>query len=138
MAGTDARLSARILIVDDDSSDLKLASGALEMNGYVVEQASDAQEVEVILGRAIPSLILLDFALPGVHSLARSLRTDRKLKHVPIVAVTRSAANGADEAHEAGCDGCIIRPVDARKLPLQVSAFLVRGGRQRISATSVA
>ena len=119
-------LNARLLIVHD-SSGMKVASDALRLLGYVVDQASDERQVQAILGRATPSLILLDFALPGVVGLIRKLKLDRKVKHVPIVAVTASALNGGDGAHAAGCDGCIIGPVDTRKLPLQVAAFLVRG-----------
>lgn len=137
---TNAALSARILIIDDDASALKLAADALETGGYVVEQAADERQAQQFLERAIPNLILLDFALPGVVSLARALRTDRRLKHVPIIALTRTAMNGGDGAHEAGCDGCIIGPVDARRLPLQIAAFLVRGTApaKRLPATSVA
>ena len=138
-ASGSAGLNARVLIVDDGASGLKLAADALATSGYIVEQASDERQVREVLDRVIPNLILLDFALPGVAGLVRSLRKDRNLAHVPIVALTRSAANGGDGAHEAGCDGCIIGPMDARWLPLQIAAFLVRGAApQRLSATNVA
>lgn len=118
----------RILIVDDDQTSLKRSAVALETTGYVVEQAADEQQAQEILERATPDLVLMDFALPGVDRLARSLKTDRKLKHVTIVALTGSATNRENvRAYEAGFDGCMVKPVDARKLPLQVAAFLVRG-----------
>jgi CheY-like chemotaxis protein len=136
-APATAQRSARILIIDDDPSGLAPASHALERRGYVVERARGEREAQAIVGRSIPSLILLDLALAGAERLARCLRTDRRLEHVPIVALARSAARGSDGAHEAGCDGCIIGPVDGRMLPLQVAAFLVRGAG-RLSATDAA
>lgn len=125
---TGARLAARILIVDDDQASLKISTVTLEMTGYIVEQASDERQAAEILERAPPDLVLMDLALPGVERLARSLKTDRKLKHVTIVALTGSAMGGENiRAYKAGFDGCIVKPVDARKLPLHVAAFLVRG-----------
>ena len=125
---TGVGLATRILIVDDNQASLKHSSIALEMKGYIVELASDEHEAEEILGRTTPDLVLMDLALPGVERLARSLKTDRRSKHVTIVALTGSAAGRENvRAYEAGFDGCMIKPVDARKLPLHVAAFLVRG-----------
>jgi two-component system phosphate regulon response regulator PhoB len=123
----NARLNVRILLVHDGLGGMRLASDALKMQGYVVEQASNERAVNLLLGSLIPSLILLDFSLPGIDRLARKLRSNRKLRHVPIIALASTALNGGNGAHAAGCDGCIIGPVDIRKLPLQVAAFLVRG-----------
>ena len=132
-----AGTGARILIVDDNQASLKHSSIAFEMTGYIVELASDEHEAEEILERTTPDLVLMDLALPGVERLARSLKTDRKLKHVTIVALTSSAMGGENvRAYEAGFDGCMIKPVDARKLPLHVAAFLVRGPAPGDSAPS--
>src|SRR5262245_49998583 len=116
--------SARILIIEKDAPDMAPASHALQRRGYVVERACGEREAQAIVGRTIPSLILLDLGLAGAERLARCLRTDRRLKHVPIVALARAGAHASSGAHEAGCDGCIIGPLDGRKLPLLVAAFL--------------
>jgi CheY-like chemotaxis protein len=113
--------------VDDNPTNLKLASHVLEAEGYTIDLATDAEQAQELLLHMTPDLILMDIALPGMDGLAltRKLKTDEKLKHVPIVAMTAFAMKGDDrKALEAGCDGYITKPIDTRKFPLQVAAFL--------------
>jgi CheY-like chemotaxis protein len=112
-------MSARILIVDDNPVNLKLASDILEMEGYVVVKAEDAEEAQETLKHIIPDLILMDIALPGMDglTLTRTLKADARLKHVPVIALTAFAMKGDEQkAFEAGCDGYITKPIDTRKL----------------------
>ena len=55
----------RILIVDDNSTNLKLASYVLEYAGYHILKAGDAEEALAVIGLTPPDLILMDIALPG-------------------------------------------------------------------------
>ena len=120
-------MSARILIVDDNSVNLKLATDVLEMEGYAVEKAVDAEQAQELLKRSTPDLILMDIALPGMDglTLTRKLKADERLKHVPVVAITAFAMKGDEQkALDAGCNGYITKPIDTRKFPQQVAAFL--------------
>jgi CheY-like chemotaxis protein len=120
-------MSARILIVDDNPTNLKLASQVLEVEGCTVDQAADAEQAQEMLQRMTPDLILMDIALPGMDglTLTRKLKTDAKLRHIPVVAMTAFAMKGDDrKALDAGCDGYITKPIDTRKFPQQVAAFL--------------
>ena len=122
-------MSARILIVDDNPTNLKLASQVLEVEGCTVEQAADAEQAQEMLQHMTPDLILMDIALPGMDglTLTRKLKTDEKLRHIPVVAMTAFAMKGDDrKALDAGCDGYITKPIDTRKFPQQVAAFLRR------------
>ncbi len=122
-------MSACILIVDDNPVNLKLASNVLEIEGYTVEKAADAEQAQEMLRSIIPDLILMDIALPGMDglTLTRKLKADARLKQVPVVAMTAFAMKGDEEkALEAGCDGYITKPIDTRKLPGQVAVFLSR------------
>jgi CheY-like chemotaxis protein len=121
-------MSARILIVDDNSVNLKLATDVLEMEGYAVEKAVDAEQAQEMLKSATPDLILMDIALPGMDglTLTRKLKADERLKDVPVVAMTAFAMKGDEQkALAAGCDGYITKPIDTRKLPQQVAAYLL-------------
>ena len=121
-------MSTRILIVDDNPVNLKLATDVLEMEGYAVEKAVDAEQAQEMLKSATPDLILMDIALPGMDglTLTRKLKTDEKLKHIPVVAMTAFAMKGDEQkALAAGCDGYITKPIDTRKLPQQVAAYLL-------------
>jgi CheY-like chemotaxis protein len=120
-------MSARILIVDDNPTNLKLASYVLEMEGYTIVTAEDAEEAQAMLKDIIPDLILMDIALPGMDglTLTRTLKADARLKHVPVIALTAFAMKGDEQkAFEAGCDGYITKPIDTRKLPQLVVELL--------------
>jgi len=121
-------MSARILIVDDNPVNLKLATDVLEMEGYAIEKAVDAEQAQEMLKSATPDLILMDIALPGMDglTLTRKLKADERLKDVPVVAMTAFAMKGDEQkALAAGCDGYITKPIDTRKLPQQVAAYLL-------------
>jgi CheY-like chemotaxis protein len=122
-------MSLCILVVDDNPTNLKLASQVLEVAGYQVDQAEDAEQAQELLQHMTPDLILMDIALPRMDglTLTRKLKADEKLKHVPVIAMTAFAMKGDDrKALDAGCDGYITKPIDTRKFPQQVSAFLRR------------
>jgi CheY-like chemotaxis protein len=129
-------MSARILIIDDNPTNLKLASDVLLNDGFVVETAQDAEQAQAILEQRIPDLILMDIALPGMDglTLTRRLKADNRFAHLPIVALTASAMRGDQgKALAAGCAGYITKPIDTRTLGPQVSALLrlsKRGGDQ--------
>ena len=123
-------MAHRILVVDDNPTNLKLASDILELEGYVIERANDANEAMSIIARAQPDLILMDIELPGMDglTLTRMLKQDEATKHIAIAALTAFAMKGDDKkALDAGCDAYISKPIDTRKLPAQVSEILNRG-----------
>src|ERR1700739_776823 len=120
-------MSARILIADDNPLNLKLAADVLASEGFVVDQARDANEARTILGNRLPDLILMDIAMPGMDglTLTRLLKADARFSEVPIVALTASAMKGDDEkALAAGCVGYIAKPVDTRTFSRLVGEFL--------------
>lgn len=120
-------MKATILIVDDHVTNMKLAAEVLEGAGCTVERAGDAEEAQQILQRMHPDVILMDIALPGMDglSLTRKLKLDARLADIPVVALTASAMK-PDEARAlaAGCQGFITKPIDTRRFPTQVLAFV--------------
>jgi len=120
-------VSALILIVDDNPTNLKLARNVLEIEGYRVDAAVDAEDALVYLDTASPDLILMDIALPGMDglSLTRKLKADPRWGAIPIIALTASAMpTDEKQAREAGCDDFLTKPIDTRQLPLTVCAHL--------------
>lgn len=123
-------MTAQLLIVDDNPVNLKLVAELLEIDGYKVEKAVDAEHAAELLEHIIPDLILMDIALPGIDGLTftRRLKVDERLKHVPVVAITAFAMKGDEKkAFDAGCSGYITKPIDTRQFSLQVAAFLTGG-----------
>ena len=123
-------MKSEILVIDDNPTNLKLVSVLLEFEGHRILKAVDAEVAQVVLSGTLPSLILMDIALPGLDglTLTRKLKADPRTRHIPIVALTAFAMKGDDQrAFDAGCDGYITKPIDTRKLPEQVAAFLAQG-----------
>jgi CheY-like chemotaxis protein len=119
----------RILVVDDNPTNLKLASDVLEFEGYHILKAADAEAAAEVVRRTPPELILMDIALPGMDglTLTRKLKADPTTKDICVVALTAFAMKGDDQkALAAGADGYVTKPIDTRKLPGQVAEFLER------------
>ena len=119
--------SARILVVDDNATNVKLAGAVLKFAGHQVSTASDAAEALKAISSVSFDLIVMDIAMPGMDGLAltRLLKDDPSRQHIPIVAVTASAMKGDDQkAFDAGCDGYITKPIDTRLFPRQIAKFL--------------
>jgi CheY-like chemotaxis protein len=120
---------ARILVVDDNPTNLKLVSDLLAFEGHEILNAMDAEQAQVVLMQTLPDLILMDIALPGMDglTLTRQLKADARTCHIHIVALTAFAMKGdKQKALDAGCDGYISKPIDTRALPGEVAALLAR------------
>ena len=122
-------MTDRILIVDDNAQNLKLARVILSTAGYEVATAKDAEEAVETLPAFSPALILMDLQLPGMDGLelTRRLKNDPARAHILIVALTAYAMKGDEEkARAAGCDGYITKPIDTDALPRLVAEVLSR------------
>jgi CheY-like chemotaxis protein len=117
----------RILVVDDNPTNLKLACNVLELSGYAVQGAYDADEALRAIGRTNPEMILMDIGLPGMDglTLTRKLKEEAKTQHILVVALTAFAMKGDEERMlAAGCDGYISKPINTRTLAAQVAGYL--------------
>jgi len=120
-------MEPRILIVDDNPTNLKLASDLLELEGMDVKRAVDAESALEIARNIHPDLILMDVALPGMDGLTLTgiLKRASETKDIVIVALTSFAMKGdQDKVMAAGCDGYITKPIDTRKFKEQVIQYL--------------
>jgi CheY-like chemotaxis protein len=118
----------RILVVDDNPTNLKLVSDVLEFEGYRILKATDAERAQEIIRDTPLDAILMDIALPGMDglTLTRQLKADEKTRHIIVVALTAFAMKGDDAmARDAGCDGYITKPIDTRTFPDAVARYLL-------------
>ena len=119
----------KILIVDDNPQNLKLARVLLDSEGYETRSAIDAEEALAMLQSFAPRMILMDIQLPGMDglTLTRRLKADPARSQIIIVALTAYAMKGDEaKALAAGCDGYVTKPIDTSLLPRQIAGYLAR------------
>jgi CheY-like chemotaxis protein len=105
----------RILLIEDNAVNRRLAQFLLKSKGYEVWEATSAPEAFAALKERRPDLILMDIQLPEVDGLTatRHLKADPATQDIPVVAVTSYAMKGDEtRALEAGCSGYVTKPID--------------------------
>jgi CheY-like chemotaxis protein len=137
-------MAARILVVDDNRSNLDLMLYLLDAFGYEAEGASDGLAGIEAVGRADFDAVLVDILMPGIdgYEFARRYRTDPSRREKPLIAVTALVMVGDRERLLAsGFDGYIAKPIDPQAFVAQVEAYLpegLRSSKMRASAAGIA
>ncbi len=104
----------RILVIEDNPTNMKLVVFLLKKEGHEVFQAADAEEGIHLAREHLPALILMDVQLPGMDGLSatRVLKGDALTRDITVLALTAFAMTGDREKIEAaGCDGYIAKPI---------------------------
>ena len=118
---------ARILVVDDDPRNLRLAVTVLEQAGHEVLSAEGGAEgVEAALAHA-PDLVLMDMQMPGMDggSALRRLRAEPRTAALKVVALTALAMKGDRERLiKEGFDGYLEKPIRYKEFLASVAALL--------------
>jgi CheY-like chemotaxis protein len=119
-------MADRVLIVDDNPTNLKLVAYLVKAHGYDVDTAGDADAALAAIAANRPRVILMDLQLPGVDGLelTRRLKADPATRDITIIAVTAYAMKGDQEkAFAAGCDDYVTKPIDTRALPELIAKY---------------
>lgn len=117
----------KILVIEDNPANMKLASLLLHNVGHKVLCAGDA-ETGLTLARAEqPDLILMDIQLPGMDGLAATalLKKDPATASIPVIALTAMAMKeDREKTRAAGCDAYIAKPLRFRELYAAIDGLL--------------
>ena len=130
-------MTSRILIVDDNKLNLKLARLIVLAEGYEADIAAGAQEALDILATRTPDVILMDLQMPGVDGLelTRKLKAAPGTRDIPVIALTAAAMErDREQALAAGCDGFIATPLDTRAFGAHLAPFLCESGTRTAAA----
>lgn len=120
-------MPARILIIEDNPTNLDLMTFLLQSFGHTTLTAGDGVEGLEFIRRESLDLILCDMHLPKLdgYELAAQVKSDPALRQTPLVAVTALAMVGdRDKVLAAGFDGYISKPIAPRTFVQQVETFL--------------
>jgi two-component system cell cycle response regulator len=123
---------ARVLVVEDNPTNLELMSYLLESFGHTALTAIDGGQGLEAVCREKPDLVICDVQLPVMdgYTVARQLKVDPILRRVPLIAVTALAMVGdRDKVLAAGFDGYIAKPINPETFVRQVETFLAPNQR---------
>ena len=122
----------KVLVIEDNPTDLKLMGEVLKMSGHIVRERTSAEEAVDAIAADVPDVILLDLHLPGMDglTLVRRLKANAATNPIPVVAVTAYTDRyRRDDIVAAGCEACITKPIDTRKLSEQLVQTAERKAR---------
>jgi len=120
----------QILIVEDEPAIREMVVMTLEMAGFDSLQAADVSEAHQQVVDHRPSLILLDWMLPGDKSgvdFCRILKNDELLSEIPVIMLTaKSEEDSKVHGLDAGADDYMTKPFSTRELISRIKAVLRR------------
>jgi CheY-like chemotaxis protein len=117
----EMRKRVRVLLVEDNPVNQRLATRLLEKRGHIVTVANNGQEALAALGRDSFDIVLMDVEMPVMDGFAATAAIREREKetgrHIPIVAMTAHAMKGDRErCLEAGMDDYIPKPLQVEQL----------------------
>ena len=122
---------ARILIVDDNEINLKVAAGLLAPLEMTVDTASNGREALEKITEGAYNIIFMDHMMPeldGVETTRMLRERDSEyMKTVPVIALSANAVSGArEEFIAAGMDDFVSKPIEMVEISRKIKAFLPR------------
>ncbi len=117
----------RILVIEDNETNLYLVRFMLEKSGYeVIEAREGAVGVELAI-KEKPDLIIMDIQLPDIDGLeaTKRIRASEAAAGIPIVALTSFAmAADREKALAAGCMSYIEKPINPDTFIAEIEKYL--------------
>ena len=121
-------MARRMIAVVEDNADNRLLVQALLEDVYDLTEYATGLEALDGLRRCMPDLVLLDISLPEMDGIevAREIRADARLRHLPLVALTAHAMSGDRERFlESGFDSYVAKPIiDEQDLLATIAGLL--------------
>jgi two-component system cell cycle response regulator len=118
---------ARILVIEDNPGNRELMIYLLGAFGHTTLVACNGEEGIEMARRECPNLVLCDIHLPGAdgYAVLRELKSDARLQHTPVLAVSAMVMVGDSERGlAAGFDGYIAKPIDPPAFVTLIDRFL--------------
>jgi len=103
---------AKILVVDDENTFIKIAQKGFEAHGYEVIAAEDGEEGLKKATAENPDLILLDVLMPKMdgYTMLREVRKNEEIKDIPIIM----------------CSGKVMLKISENMLKSEADAYLAK------------
>lgn len=119
------------MLVEDEPEIRDMLNFALSRAGFQVVEAPTAEDAMIRLDGVLPSLLIIDWMLPGMNGveMARRVRRDDHTSELPIIMLT-ARGEEADKlkSFDSGVDDYVTKPFSPRELIARVKALLRRRG----------
>ncbi|MBK8574315.1 MAG: response regulator transcription factor [Elusimicrobia bacterium] len=125
-------MSSRIFLVEDDAEMRRVTRVLLARNGYLVSEASSAEDALAEITRSLPDAAVIDVNLPGISGikLVEILRGEPKTAALPILLLTALNKQGDKvQGFQRGADDYVTKPYDPAELAARLEALLRRSTR---------
>jgi DNA-binding response OmpR family regulator len=119
----------RVLLIDDEPRVSRALTYALAGRDIQLQAATDAGEVDAVMTREVPDVVLLDVGLVGQDGLevCRRLRANPRFRDVPVLLLSGQTDAATKRAgFEAGADDFIAKPFVPEELLARIDAHIRR------------
>ena len=120
-----------LLVVEDIPNVLELLEVTLRFKGYPVVTARNGAEAIDVINREHPALVITDILMPKMdgYALVQKIRTDPKLRHIPVVFLSATYITPEDKAFalSLGAVRFLEKPVDTEEFLLTIAEILTGG-----------
>jgi len=126
-------MKKKILVVEDNPTNLYLVKFILQKAGYEVIEAVNGEEGLQKAITELPGLILMDMQLPVMngYEATAQIKANEKTRHIPVFALTAFAMRGdREKSLEAGCDAYLKKPIDPENFVEKIEQLLKRFSQQ--------
>jgi DNA-binding response OmpR family regulator len=115
-----------VLLVEDDRSVRRYLEVTLQRSGYRVVTAGDGLEAMKLALTSDIDVVVTDAIMPNLsgQELARFLRSNSKVSHLPIILLTGQENKEAAASHENLIDAFLYKPVRAEELKSCLTGLL--------------
>lgn len=120
-------MPARIVVIEDHPPSLELIEYLLENAGYPTKSAMDGEVGLDLVRRERPDLVLCDLQIPSIdgYEVARRLKADPAMRHIPLLAVSAFSMIGdRDKGLAAGFDAYYAKPIEPELFVAQIEQHL--------------
>lgn len=125
----------KILIIDDDEAVLDVMKEALMYEGFEVEVSYTSDNVDYLINKHLPDLLLIDYILRGVNGgeICHQVKKNPSTQEMPVIIVSAYPRVLASLGNY-GCDKFIPKPFDLCDLVGSIKTVLCRAGSANLTA----
>jgi CheY-like chemotaxis protein len=130
------KIQPKVLIVEDHDDSRDMLSIILGLKNCCVTEASNGLEAVELALRIQPDVILMDGSLPLIDGLeaTRRIRANEVQREIYIIAMNGwGTRNYRDDALAAGCDECLVKPIDLDRVDSLLAPFFTESSQPRVA-----